>query len=218
MDHAHTISSQGGSLGKNVVQPSLVINFVILLETPSVVAPLHGEVRPNVAIASSSEWLPCNGSAVSRAVYSSLFAVIGTAFGSGDGSTTFNLPDLRGRAPMGAGAGPSLTARTVGSSLGEERHALTVNEMPSHNHGSTGSTSKPHTHTFQFPIYTAENGPDSGKINAWTGSSSGSVWGYVRQVTASSGVNHQHSISAEGSGVPHNVMQPSIVVRYLIRV
>lgn len=83
-----------------------------------------------------ANWLICDGSAVSRTVYSSLFAVIGTTYGTGDGSTTFNLPDLRGRVPVGKNAG---TFSSLAGTGGEEAHTLTVNEMPSHNHGSTYS-------------------------------------------------------------------------------
>ncbi len=65
-------------------------------------------------------YLLCDGSAVSRTTYSDLFAAIGTTYGAGDGSTTFNLPDLRGRSVIGAGQGTALTNRTLGSSGGTE--------------------------------------------------------------------------------------------------
>jgi hypothetical protein len=63
-------------------------------------------------------WLLCDGSAVSRTEYATLYAAIGDTWGAGDGSTTFNLPDLRGRAPIGAGTGSGLTARTLGGTVG----------------------------------------------------------------------------------------------------
>jgi microcystin-dependent protein len=84
-------------------------------------------------------WLLCDGRAVSRSTYADLFAKIGTAHGPGDGSATFNLPDARGRSPMGAGTGSGLTARTLGAKLGEEGTTITVGQMPSHGH--TGKTS-----------------------------------------------------------------------------
>jgi microcystin-dependent protein len=65
-------------------------------------------------------WLACDGSAVSRTTFAALFAAIGTTHGAGNGSTTFNVPDLRGRAPIGAGTGPGLTARTAGQKVGDE--------------------------------------------------------------------------------------------------
>ena len=82
-----------------------------------------------------SKWLLCNGAAVSRTTYADLFTAISTTYGVGDGTTTFNLPDLRGRAPIGAGQGSGLTDRTLGSSLGEEAHVLTSGENGPHTHG-----------------------------------------------------------------------------------
>ena len=74
-------------------------------------------------------WLLCDGSAVSRTTYADLFAIIGTTFGAGNGSTTFNLPDLRDRFVVGAGA--SYNNNDTG---GEATHVLTIDEMPAHSH------------------------------------------------------------------------------------
>ena len=79
--------------------------------------------------------LVCDGSAVSRTDYSELFAVIGTTYGEGDGSTTFNLPDKRGRISVGLDTGQS-EFDTLGKHIGEKSHTLTVQEMPNHNHNS----------------------------------------------------------------------------------
>ena len=76
-----------------------------------------------------SGWLICDGSAVSRTAYANLFAVLGTTWGAGDGVTTFNLPDLRGRAGIGAGTGTGLSPRVLAAKGGEETHSLTVNEQ-----------------------------------------------------------------------------------------
>jgi len=84
-------------------------------------------------------WLLLDGSAVSRSTFSALFAIFGTTYGAGDGSTTFNLPDMRGRVPVGKNAA---TFATLGAVGGEETHALTVAELASHDHGAvTGATS-----------------------------------------------------------------------------
>lgn len=81
-------------------------------------------------------WLLCDGSPVDRVVYEDLFSIIEDTFGVGDGSTTFNVPDCRGRSSMGAGTGAGLTARTLADILGEEDHLLTGAEsgLPAHNH------------------------------------------------------------------------------------
>jgi microcystin-dependent protein len=94
-------------------------------------------------------WLLCNGAAVSRTTYATLFAVVGTTYGAGDGTTTFNVPNLQGRFPIGAGngaqknvsgsgvltGGTALTPRTVGQFGGEEDHIQTVAEIAPHKHG-----------------------------------------------------------------------------------
>lgn len=85
-------------------------------------------------------WLLCDGSAVSRTTYARLFAVINTTYGSGDTSTTFNLPDLRGRSPIGAGAGTGLATRAAGTIYGAESATITTAMLPAHGHGVTGVT------------------------------------------------------------------------------
>lgn len=72
-----------------------------------------------------SGWLMCNGAAVSRTKYSLLFDVIGTIYGDGDGSTTFNLPDMSGKTAIGSSA-----SHALGATGGEESHALTASELP----------------------------------------------------------------------------------------
>ena len=86
------------------------------------------------AAATRAGCLLCDGSAVSRTDYAALFAAIGSAYGDGDHTGTFNLPDYRGRAIVGAGAGGGLTNRALGSHGGEEAHKLTAAELASHNH------------------------------------------------------------------------------------
>jgi microcystin-dependent protein len=81
-------------------------------------------------------WLRCDGTAVSRTIYADLFAEINTVYGAGDGSTTFNVPDMRGRSAVGAGTGSGLTARAIGQIGGEEAHQITVSELASHSHST----------------------------------------------------------------------------------
>lgn len=80
-----------------------------------------------------TDWLECNGQAVSRETYKDLFNVIGTSYGEGDGTTTFNLPDKRKRKSVGRDTSDS-DFDTIGKTGGEKEHTLTINEMPSHKH------------------------------------------------------------------------------------
>lgn len=92
-----------------------------------------GVVTPYAGSSAPTGWLLCDGSAVNRTTYAALFAVVGTAFGAGDGSTTFNLPNLMGRVPVGRDSGQS-EFDTLGETGGEKKHTLTINEMPAHDH------------------------------------------------------------------------------------
>lgn len=94
---------------------------------------LTGEVKAFAGAAVPDGWLDCDGSSLLRADYPDLFAVIGTTWGSADG-THFNIPDLRGRTPIGVGTGSGLTARALAASGGTETHALSSAELASHSH------------------------------------------------------------------------------------
>lgn len=80
-----------------------------------------------------NNWLLCSGQAISRTDYAELFSVLGTKYGTGNGSTTFNLPDLQGRVAVGKNASDT-DFSTLGKTGGEKKHKLTVTEIPSHQH------------------------------------------------------------------------------------
>lgn len=91
---------------------------------------LVGEIKPYAGSNEPTGWLKCDGRAISRTEYSALFNVIGTTYGTGDGSTTFNLPDMRNRFPVGAGDSYALNAKGGANTV-----TLTADQMPSHRHG-----------------------------------------------------------------------------------
>ena len=91
-------------------------------------------------------FLECDGSAVSRTTYSDLFGILGTAYGAGDGSTTFNIPDLSGRVVVG-----SSVSYAIGSAGGEESHTLLTSEIPVHLHEVPQ-----HGHENDFAVTTPE--------------------------------------------------------------
>jgi len=88
----------------------------------------------NASITTPALWLECLGQAVSRTTYAALFAAIGLTYGIGDGSTTFNVPDLQGRVAMGRGYNGSDPLRVAGQKLGTATHTLTLAETPAHSH------------------------------------------------------------------------------------
>jgi len=153
-------------------------------------------------------WLLCDGSAVSRTTYAPLFAAVGINFGGGDGINTFNVPDLRGRTVIGAGHGAGLTARPLAQTLGEETHTLSTSEMPAHNHALTDPG---HTHAVagQVAFYSSTSscgvycGTQQAPINFASGTGA----------TATTGI----TVQSAGAGAPHNLMQPSMALNYLIK-
>ena len=148
-------------------------------------------------------WLVCDGSAVSRTAYPSLFSAIGVIWGVGDSVSTFNLPDLRGRTAIGAGQGTGLSSRTVGQTLGEENHMLSINEMPSHNHGVNDPG---HNHGLYFG--TPGGGDNNFAENFGVGLTNTQTQSAVTGIT----------IQNNGGGAAHNNMQPSAVVSYIIKI
>ena len=121
-----------------------------------------GVVNPFAGATAPSGWLLCYGQAVSRTQYPVLFTTLSTIYGSGDGSTTFNIPDMRGRAVAGADnmggtdAGRLSIANTLGTTTGTETVTLTSEQsgLPAHSHANTASfsgsfsgTAASHTHT-----------------------------------------------------------------------
>ncbi|MDW5597651.1 tail fiber protein [Conexibacter stalactiti] len=95
-----------------------------------------GDIRWTAAPGPFLGWAKCEARTVlDRELYEALFNAIRTTYGAGDGVRTFNVPDLSGRAAIGAGSGTGLTTRAPGSRGGAENHTLTLNEIPWHNHG-----------------------------------------------------------------------------------
>jgi microcystin-dependent protein len=108
-------------------------NFVgKLYENTAPVSPV-GSITAYAGVSAPTGWLVCDGSAISRTTYAALFAVLDTRYGVGDGSTTFNIPNLGGRVPVGVDTNQN-EFRSVATYGGEKTHILTPAEMPSHNH------------------------------------------------------------------------------------
>ena len=97
-----------------------------------------GEIRALGGAIIPAGWLICDGSAIDRVDFSTLFAALGTTWGAGDGSSTFNIPDLRGRSVVGAGQGTSLTKRSIGEKGGVELFSVTCGDSVQTPYYSTG--------------------------------------------------------------------------------
>jgi microcystin-dependent protein/cytoskeletal protein CcmA (bactofilin family) len=161
---------------------------------------ITGEIRLwSAAALPAGGWLFCNGAAINRTTYANLFAVIGTTYGVGDGSTTFNVPDLRSRVPIGTGTGTGLSTYALGATGGEESHTLTVAEMPAHSHNITDPG---HSHSgVPNQASTALNGANNSTNN---GGNTGAV---------TTGI----TIDNTGGGGAHENRQPYLAINYIIK-
>lgn len=186
-------------------------------------------------------WLLCDGAAISRTTYAALFAVIGTLYGAGDGSTTFNLPNMQGRVPVGQD-----TSQPEFDSLGEiggaKTHTLSVAEMPSHGHSITdpghnhGVNDPGHGHSVNDTLHAHSltlgfSNDGGGSTNYWAGndslgvrspftdpSSAGvSVNGSPTGVSLDANVAGITQPTPTGGGSAHNNLQPYIVLNYIIK-
>ena len=149
-----------------------------------------GAIMPFGSDTIPDNWLLCNGQAVSRTTYQELFNTIGTTYGTGDGFTTFNLPNLQGKIPVGKNANDT-DFDTLGETGGEKTHTLTVNEMPSHKHYMVGNFSgtEGNQHLPQF-VYKAVD---------WASNDVDDIMQYT------------------GGSQAHNNLQPYIVQNYIIK-
>ena len=171
-----------------------------------------GIIKINSSNTVPGGYLLCDGRAVSRTTYADLFKVIGTTYGSGDGSTTFNVPNLQGRVAVGKNSG---TFNTLGKTGGEENHTLTISEIPAHTHGNktlTGHVSNI-SHASSSGILNTSGIFSARKSNEYVTysaeSNQASYDGFYIDLT------HEHN-SVGGSG-NHNNLQPYITINYIIR-
>jgi microcystin-dependent protein len=152
-----------------------------------------GVLQPYAGATAPVGWLLCDGSAVSRTTYAALFGVCGTTYGAGNGSTTFNLPNLTDKVPVGTGA----NAR--GATGGASTVSLSVAQMPGHSHNASGA----HTHTV---VTTGTATVQSGTGATVASNSSGNTGG-----------TGTHLHDTVGSGSAHENMPPFQSFPYIIR-
>ena len=149
-------------------------------------------------------YLLCKGQAISRATYAELFTAIGTTYGAGNGSTTFNVPNLQGRVPVGVS--DSDGDFDLSDNGGAKTHTLTTAQMPAHNH-----TQSAHSHVLNTKLL---------RDYSWGVSSGGSahiidrIYGNSNEGTTSQTPGIQNT----GGGLAHNNLQPYITMNYIIKI
>lgn len=231
-----TNQNTGGGGDHNEIQPSIVKKYAIKA-TPATTS--GTQLEPGTSIAgywssAPSGYLIENGAAVSRTTYAKLFAVIGTTYGAGNGSTTFNLPDSRGRLSVNRDPSDS-TFDVIGEKTGAKTVVLTIAQIPSHNH-----TQNAHSHTSFDPAHTHTQNAHA-HVQVVTANSGGSAIrrdfnadastaGYPQGMNTGSttatnnaaytGVTLNAATATNqntGGGGSHNNIQPSIVKLFVIK-
>jgi microcystin-dependent protein len=179
----------------------------------AVVVPLGSTVGwPLNTNPSDTNWLICDGKAISRATYATLFALVGTTWGAGDGSTTFNLPDFRGRVPLGGNNASlpnakngSYATRNLAATGGEESHVLITAELPSH------------THTITDPGHF--HASNSGSfVTSTAGADAGTTGTNYRTETNAASATTGITIANTGSDAAHENMPPFLVANFIMKV
>jgi microcystin-dependent protein len=189
------------------------------------VVPIGGLVPYTGSTAPSSSFVLPYGQAISRTTYSAYFALVGTTFGTGDGSTTFNILDLRGRVVAGAdNMGGSAAGRltdavagidSLGDAGGAQSHTLTASQIPS----ITSSGSNSISVTTSGGNSLAQSTSSISNVNSGTGGglspTASNGW------TGAGGLSGNNNISVTSNntgGAAHNNVQPTIVLNYLLRI
>ena len=169
-----------------------------------------------------SNYLECNGQAVDRTEYAALYAAIGNEWGAGDGTTTFNVPDLRGKTLISDGTGSGLTARTLAETGGNEQTQLSILNLPSHNHAAAVING---TGQVSIPVNTVSGGEDESNPGAGVLANTGNdiyassptagaeYSGNALPVSVTSGTVN---VGLTGGSQAFSNMQPYAVVKYLI--
>lgn len=164
-----------------------------------------GEIRLFPIDWAPEQWLPCDGRTLKINTYAALYTLLGKQFG-GDGKTEFNLPDLRGRTPIGLGTNPKETSpvdHTMGSSGGVEAVALNMTQIPPHTHQLVGTSDEG---TIASPTtaanYLAQT-PADHRL-------------YAPYNAAAAVTLANDTVGVQGAGDEHSNMQPSLVLNYCI--
>lgn len=176
------------------------------------------------------DWAACNGQLLPISQYNALFALLGTYFG-GNGTQNFGLPDLRGRMPIGFGAGPGLPTYVMGENGGNVNVSLTTSQMPTHSHTVLANPGNPQapgnlqmtvqvagTATSPANAPTAANnvlgasGPGAGSATIWSNAMSSPV------TMAGTSINTNAMVGTAGNNLPVDITNPFLALNFCIAV
>jgi microcystin-dependent protein len=160
--------------------------------------PFIGEIRMFAGSFAPAGWAFCDGTPMPISENDALFTLIGTTYG-GDGQETFNLPDLRGRAPVHMGQGSGLSNYVIGEMAGVEQVTLTTQQIPTHTHALVASTNL---------------AQDTSPNNKVVGQIGGGALPYIQDVVDSN--LSPQAIAPVGGSQPHENMQPFLTISYII--
>jgi microcystin-dependent protein len=173
--------------------------------------------------------LLCDGAAVNRTTYAALFTAIGTTYGAGNGTTTFNVPNLKGKVPVGIDSGDA-SFDALGETGGAKTHTLTSSEMPSHTHtqNSHNHTQNAHTHLQNAHDHTISNNKTLVAANAggsvstvnYNGSGEASATQSKTAVNQNATATNESATASNqntGGGTAHNNLQPYLVLNFIIK-
>lgn len=166
-----------------------------------------GSVFMTARTTAPTGYLLCDGSAISRVTYATLFTAISTTFGVGDGATTFNIPDTRGRSPMGAGTGSGLTARTLAANVGAQTVTLAASDIAPHTHGVTDPG---HSHSLEVEIANYTGG-----LNHGVDASGSSTAGYI--TSATTGISIPSAGGTATGATNPSIVQPNLIFNFIIK-
>lgn len=193
---------QTGALTPETAKNALSDMFTAYFEELPAMIPIGG-LMPFGGATAPEKWLLCDGAEISRADYADLFAQIGTAYGAGNGTTTFNLPDMRGRSTMGV---DGALVSGLGAQAGASAVALSIANLPSHDHDYTDPG---HTHGLTSPFTSIIGARPAGGAAAAAGST---ISGGAAIASNTTGI----TFHAQGSNSPHPNVHPVLGVNYII--
>lgn len=182
-------------------------------------------------------WLFCNGQAISRTTYHKLFNTIGTIYGTGNGTTTFNLPNLQDRFPMGKGTsslgvtGGSDTVTLTSDKIPSHSHTASVGSAGEHSHTATTDTAGSHAHSYDDAYFAEHSGADNHfGTSAGTdndndyyfraNSGTGAAGDHSHTLTTTTAPSHTHTVTIDNTGTSNptiDITNKYITLNYIIR-